>query len=131
MKISGQIGSWIPWFVIAAEHQQVGNLEVAQAALRRVLQAEPDQVDALSALGGLLREAGDQASAYWLFQRAYRQCRLDPRCVTDYALAEMERGEWEAARSLLEEAKVLDPGDAAIDRAWAELLRRKPTRKAS
>lgn len=119
-------GSWVPWFVIAAEHQLVGNLEVAQAALRRVLQEEPDQVDALSALGSLLRDAGDHAAAYWLFRRAYLQCRLDPRCVTDYALGEMERGEWETARGLLEEAKALDPGDPAIDRAQAELLRRGP-----
>jgi tetratricopeptide (TPR) repeat protein len=117
--------SWLPWFVIAQEHRRQGQREVAVAAYRRVLQAEPDQPDTLSDLGSLLLEMGQEAEAFWLGERAYRLCRTDPRYVTTYALAVMERGELDDAERLLREAKALDPGDRTVARALADLTKRR------
>lgn len=117
--------SWLPWFAIALEHRRQGQRDVAVAAYRRVLQAEPDQPDTLSDLGSLLRAMGQEAEAFWLGERAYRLCPADPRYVTTYALALMERGELDAAERLLHDARALDPSDRMVARALADLTKRR------
>ncbi len=54
----------------ALDHHRAGRLDEAQDLYRSVLQAEPDQADALNLLGVLVYEGGDAIEAIKLIRRA-------------------------------------------------------------
>ncbi|MBS0473279.1 MAG: sulfotransferase [Proteobacteria bacterium] len=91
-----------------AAHQN-GDKERAEKCYRRVLDAAPNQPDALNLLGVLAAEAGLYGMAVDLMDRALMTRPKDPHILNNkgHALSEMRR--WDEARDFLERAIALKP----------------------
>jgi len=68
--------------IVARQHHRAGRLEAAAQLYRRILDAAPDEPDALHLLGLVLHAQGDSAAAVELIRRALA---LDPPAATVYA----------------------------------------------
>jgi len=93
---------------LAARH---GDVVAAERAFSAVLDADPDDVEALSFLGLRAFERGDHARSRALIERALTQ-RRDPLLLRNLALACLELGDVPAARTAAEAALAGDPRHA-------------------
>ncbi|MGI5868588.1 MAG: tetratricopeptide repeat protein [Kiritimatiellia bacterium] len=67
--------------------------------------------DALEGLALARREAGDPDGAISAFERAFAKVNRKPHLLAGMAVCEMEKGNMEYARQLLDEALITDPND--------------------
>jgi predicted O-linked N-acetylglucosamine transferase (SPINDLY family) len=90
-------------------HHQAGRLAEAEAAYRRVLQAQPEQPDALHLLGVLALQAGRPADAVTRIRKAVAQRPDSATYQANLGVALQATGQVEEARTVLERAVGLDP----------------------
>ena len=105
----------IAHFLLGAAYERTGQREKAVAALRRVLEIQPDFHAALNYLGYTFAEAGENLDeALKLIQRAVA---LDPdngSYVDSLGWAYYQLGRHDQARGYLERAVRLEPADATL-----------------
>ncbi|HBK04255.1 MAG TPA: hypothetical protein DDZ81_00140 [Acetobacteraceae bacterium] len=92
----------------ALAHHAAGRLTRAEAIYRRILQATPDDVEALNLLGLLLQDQGDLLQGIALITRALEIDPEYPEALTNLARARNARGELDAAIASAERALELD-----------------------
>jgi len=81
----------------AETHHRTGDLAAAEAAYRRVLAADPDEVRALSSFGVLLRATGRLDEAAALLERAADRAPGDAAVHNNLGNVQAAMGDWEAA----------------------------------
>lgn len=109
-----------------------GDLELAEASFRAVLEARPNDADALGGMGVLRLRQEEFAQARSYLERASRQGSparwkqaLDSATywsLVEQARTAREAGEHEAARQALEQAVRLDPKEVTAESELADLL---------
>ena len=102
---------------------ELGRVEEAEAAYRRVLERRPAEYRALNNLGVLSAERGDLAEAASLFERALKRDPLPGPLHLNLARAKEALGEREAARGHYAAALELLPGNREAERALRRLDR--------
>lgn len=96
-------------FAAAVGHHRHGRLDEAEAGYRRVLDAQPDQPDALNMLGILAGQRGRTDEARDCFTRAIRANPRNPLFAYNLAMAEQAAGALEAAETHYRRALTLAP----------------------
>ncbi len=96
----------------ALEHHQAGRLPEAEAGYRRVLDAQPDNADALYLCGVLNLQRGDAAAALDLFTRAIERNPRQPDYQNMCGEAHRMRGEFPEAIRHYEQAIAARPAFA-------------------
>lgn len=97
-------------------HEKSRRFDLAEADLRAILAAEPDDERAMNALGYLLTVHTDRyAEAKQLIGRAFQMSPDDPAIIDSMGWVQFKMGDAEGARGLLEKAyeKLQDPEIAA------------------
>jgi tetratricopeptide (TPR) repeat protein len=94
---------------LAAEHHRAGRLEEAERIYRKVLRANPRNVDALRMLGRLAASAQRNADAERLFRRALRLAPGFTGAMQDLARVLKEQNRFEEAIELHEKVLELEP----------------------
>lgn len=93
----------------ALAHAALDRLADCEADLRRLLALDPDDADALNALGYTLADRGERLDeAYALIRRALERKPDDPAIIDSMGWVEYRRGNLEAALGHLERAFSLD-----------------------
>ena len=100
-----------------ADHR-AGHVDRAASAYRRLLQADPDNADALHLLGLTERQAGRLDQAVSLLARAVQRAPAMVEARLNLANALSQRGERERALVLWQSVLALDPANVA---AWHAL----------
>jgi TolB-like protein/Tfp pilus assembly protein PilF len=77
------------------------NLEASERALRKALAMEPNMVDALNWMNGVLLENGQPDAAFATLERAARLDPLHPAITANLALTLAQRGQFERAEQKL------------------------------
>jgi len=97
----------------AVAHHQAGRLDAAIKGYNRILETEPDNLDALNNLGVALRATGRGQAAVACYDRALAIRADNPQCLSNRgnALRELDRFD-EAAQSLRQAVK-LSPENAS------------------
>lgn len=93
----------------AAEHQKEGRLEEAEHLYRKVLRANPKNVDAIRMLGRVAVSAHRHADAERLFRRALRLAPGFTGAMQDLARLLKEQSRFEEAIELHEQVVALEP----------------------
>lgn len=124
-------------------YEKLQDVVSAETDLRRVLAAQPDNVDALNALGYVLADkAGKLEEAYQLISRALALRPEDPAIMDSMGWVLFRMGKYEEAILRLKRAYELYPMDevaahlgealwvsgdkAAAEKAWSQGLKDKP-----
>jgi len=98
----------------AQASQRAGEHARAAVSFRAILDAEPDNADALYGLGTVHLHQGDTAGACTYLQRAVQLMPDVPEFNFNLAVAEEQAGRVDAAAVRLQRAAVLAAGDAAL-----------------
>lgn len=93
----------------AIGHHEAGRLADADAGYRRVIAADPRNVDALHFLGYLLFQRGEHRGAIDLMARSLAVNPANPRAQYNLAMARLAAGEREQAADAFREAIRLQP----------------------
>lgn len=117
--------AWLARYAIAARLRLLGRRDEAIVAYRQVLEQQPDHRPTLIDLGYLLGTRRELTEAARLLAHANALAPDDPAAAYNYAVVQMERGDWLAAERLLEQVKRQQPDDPLPDRVLAELARRR------
>ena len=96
------------WLRTAFEAHGAGKLREAERLARRVLEAIPDQPDALHLLATVARESGRADLAIDLYERLLRRHPAIPIAQNNLGNMFQERGEWQRAIACYETALALD-----------------------
>lgn len=93
-------------------------------ALRRLVQLNPDDMDALGSLGALYRQADQPVAALRALHRVLERDPTDARALSNSALVFLDLGEFAMAQEAARAALACDPtrGDARWNLALLELL---------
>lgn len=94
--------------LIADFHRRFGQWDYARALYRQVLESEPDNVDALLALGSYYHQKGEFASAVQYYQRAAAIESPSAAAYYDLSLAHSESYQFEESRQALAKARQID-----------------------
>ena len=97
------------WLRGAFDAHRAGNLREAEKLARRVLDAAPEQPDALHLLATVARERGDPVLAIDLYRRLLRRHPAIPIAQNSLGNLLQERGEWQEAVACYEAAVTHDP----------------------
>ena len=97
------------WLRGAFEAHGKGKLREAERLARRVMDAIPDQPDALHLLATIARESGRTDLAIDLYQRLLRRHPAIPIAQNNLGNVFQERGEWQPAVACYEAALAHDP----------------------
>lgn len=116
---------WPARYAIAARLNALGRRDEAIAAYTRVLEQNPDHVPSLVDLGVLLGRVRRLTEAARLLGRAHQLRPEETAAAYNYAVVQMERGEWAQAENLLRGVKALTPADPLPDRVLGEIARRR------
>jgi tetratricopeptide (TPR) repeat protein len=116
---------WPAFYAMAARQRLLGRRDEAIASYQQVLQRNPDHLPSLIDLGVLLGTKRRLTEAARYLARAHALAGDDPAAAYNYAIVQMERGEWVQAEALLQQVKALNPADPMPDRALAEIARRR------
>lgn len=103
---------------IAVRLQRTGYLDDAEALYKRILEAAPDQPDALHFLGVLLHQRDQSDAAVELIERSIALDPDQPDRYNNLGNVLVERGELAAATDAYQKAIALQPGHAD---AWNNL----------
>lgn len=106
----------------AIEQHQAGDVAAAEAAYRAILQASPDEPDALNLLGLLLQDRGQLDDAIALIERALELDADFPEALTNLARAKHAIGAFEAALACASRAAELDPALAEAHHQYGRTL---------
>lgn len=90
---------WDALFDLAVEHHQTGDLEVASGLYRRILSANPAQINARYLLGTLLLQQGDSQAAITELEPLLRNRRDIPDLHNNLGIAYHALSRWEDAIS--------------------------------
>ena len=96
------------WLRSAFEAHGKGKLREAERLARRVMEAVPDQPDALHLLATVARESGRTDLAVDLYQRLLRRHPAIPIAQNNLGNVFQERGDWQRAIKCYETALALD-----------------------
>lgn len=99
-----------------------GQLDVAEAAYRAILQTNPNEPDALNLLGLILQDQGKSAEAIALIARALEIDPAFPEALTNLARAKRAVGDADAAVALARRAVALEPDLAEAQFQWGRAL---------
>ena len=99
----------VRWLRGAFDAHRAGNLREAEKLARRVLDAAPEQPDALHLLATVARERGDPDLAIDLYRRLLRRHPAIPIAQNSLGNLLQERGEWQEAIACYEAAVTHDP----------------------
>jgi tetratricopeptide (TPR) repeat protein len=116
--------SWEGWLLLAISHRSAHDWMKAADAFAQVLRLRPDHAGALSERALTLLALGRQAEAV---DHARLAVQVEPRDAgwrCNLGVVHMEAGQWDEARSALDEALDLDPGNEIMRRCRRELRRR-------
>lgn len=108
-------------FAQALEHHRAGRLAEAEALYRAILEAFPQQTDALHLLGVIALQAGQPAAAVDLISRAMAGA-TNVEMLFHLGAAQRALGDLEAARVSLSRAVGLEGGHALSLNALGEVL---------
>ena len=97
------------WLIGAFESHGAGNRREAERLARRVIDAVPDQPDALHLLATVARESGRADPAIDLYRRLLRRHPAIPIAHNSLGNLLQERGQWQEAIACYEAALVHDP----------------------
>ena len=97
------------WLKGAFDAHRAGNLHEAEKLARRVLDAVPEQPDALHLRATVARESGRTDLAIDLYRRLLRRHPAIPIAHNSLGNLLQERGEWQAAVACYEAALTHDP----------------------
>lgn len=105
----------------AVAHHRAGRLDAADALYGRILDADPDNADALNLRGALAAQRGDPTTALALLQRAVAQRPEVAEFHSNLAAVWMQLGRFDEARACSDAALQLDPDclDAQLNQAKA------------
>ena len=103
---SSRVGRWLRG---AFELHGAGNRREAERLARRVIDAVPDQPDALHLLATVARESGRADPAIDLYRRLLRRHPALPIAHNSLGNLLQQRGEWQEAIACYEAALVHDP----------------------
>lgn len=92
----------------ALAHHQAGRLQQAEAIYRRILQAQPDDADALHLLGVIAHQVGDHAKAIALIQHAIAQRSNEAAFHSNLGEALRASGQLEVAVSAFRKALAIN-----------------------
>ena len=104
---------------------QAGQTDQAETIFRRVYENEPARLAAAQGLARCLLRRGQAAAAYELLQGIIRQKPRDDELARTFVDAAEAAGEFPGAATLLSEMLQLDPGNAPLLDALADLYRRQ------
>jgi len=93
----------------AARQHELGNLAVAESLYRSVLQAAPENVDALQLLGVLKHQNGESEEGMKLLERARARAPENPEIQANYAAVLSQSGRGAEAEESLHRALALAP----------------------
>ena len=102
----------------AIARQQAGLLAEAETAYRQVLDADPENTDALNLLGLLCQNRGDHLAAQTFFERALAVDPDFPEALTNHARACNLFQRYDEAKAASARATALDP---ELGEAWEQL----------
>jgi predicted O-linked N-acetylglucosamine transferase (SPINDLY family) len=97
---------------IARQHRQAGRFAQAGQIYRQILTGNPDDPDALHALGSLAEQAGQADAAIDLIGRAIRLRPANASFHNDLGKALIRKGRRDEASKCFQRAVELDPNDA-------------------
>ena len=103
---SSRVGRWLRG---AFESHGAGNRREAERLARRVIDAVPDQPDALHLLATVARESGRADPAIDLYRRLLRRHPAIPIAHNSLGNLLQDRGQWQEAIACYEAALVHDP----------------------
>ncbi len=95
---------------VALQHHQSGELQQAEQLYRRILDAQPDQPDALHLLGVVAHQTGRNQAALQSISRAIAINPNSPQMYNNVAHVQEALGERQQAAESYRRAIVLDPG---------------------
>lgn len=90
-------------------HNQNGRLQEAESICQRMLQAFPNQIDAIHMLGTIFLKMGKVDDAIIYLQKAVNKCPRNPEYIANLGLALHEQGNLEQAKIRYLRALSLDP----------------------
>jgi predicted O-linked N-acetylglucosamine transferase (SPINDLY family) len=105
-----------------ALHRQ-GQSAAARALYQVILQADPDHVEALNAIGALAGQANEMGAALQYFDRAIAAEPLNPAAHVNRGNALRRLGQPEAALASFDQAIALNGNEAVAHYGRAEILR--------
>jgi Flp pilus assembly protein TadD len=98
---------------LGVAHAEAGELELAQAALRKALKLKPGWVDAIVNLGKVLEKQEDLQGAAKAYAHAHALSPSFPKLTVTLARVHRQLGQAEKARALLQAAPA-EPEDLAL-----------------
>ncbi|MDA1275118.1 MAG: glycosyltransferase [Verrucomicrobia bacterium] len=107
--------------LLAARELQSGNLKAARAALARIIEISPEDLDALVSLGSVLYRMEEFEEAREYFRRALAIKRDDPSLYVQSALASLKANRIADFEAAVERALELDPNCTAALKVLGDL----------
>ena len=113
-----------PHVRLALVERAEGNLALAEAHLRRALEADPGYAPAWNNLGNLQRQSGDMAAAEASYLRALARLPSYPEALTNLAALRVEQGRLDEGLALYERALEVHPQHDQIHNNMGTVLLR-------
>lgn len=97
---------------LAIQNHRAGRVDAAEVLYREVLEAEPENGEALHGLGVLSYHRGDLPQAEELFRRSIQACGDNPVFHYHLGALQQQQGEWQEAALSFHRSLELDPTSA-------------------
>ncbi|MEA2737406.1 MAG: protein O-GlcNAc transferase, partial [Acetobacteraceae bacterium] len=94
---------------VSVDHYNAGRFDCAEAVLRKIVSANPDEPDALNLLGLVLQDQGKLSESLAMIERALVAVPDFPEALVNLARVARPLGLWERAHSAATQAISLDP----------------------